>query len=132
MELAKYRRPDLILMDLRMPVMVGFKATEALRSMPEFTETSIVAMSVDSDEKSIERCLTVGFTETAILCNPTTWSVLQFSLDLPVINFGVTTEGSRSVVRCKVRLNLGEHRFYGENGISSLNTISGTLKNCKL
>ena len=62
-ELAKYRSPDLILMDLRMPVMNGFKATEALRSMPEFVETSIIAMSADSDKKSVERCLDVGFTD---------------------------------------------------------------------
>ena len=62
-ELAKYRTPDLILMDLRMPVMDGFKATERLRSMAEFRETPIVALSADSDTKTTEHCLAVGFND---------------------------------------------------------------------
>ena len=62
-ELAKYRTPDLILMDLRMPVMDGFTAAKKLRSMPEFAKTPIIALSASADKISIERCLAAGYNE---------------------------------------------------------------------
>ena len=63
LELAKYRKPDLILMDLRMPVMDGFQATEKLRSMPEFKDTPIIALSASADKISVDRSLAAGCNE---------------------------------------------------------------------
>jgi len=46
-ELAKKHTPDLILMDMVMPVMDGFKAIEAIRQLPRFEKTIIFALSAN-------------------------------------------------------------------------------------
>jgi PAS domain S-box-containing protein len=45
LEMATRHRPDVIFMDLVMPVMDGFAATRALRAMPEFANTVICPVS---------------------------------------------------------------------------------------
>ncbi len=62
-ELAKLRTPDIILMDLRMPVMDGFTATEKLRAMPDFADTPIIALSASADRRSIEKSIAAGCNE---------------------------------------------------------------------
>jgi len=42
---AEETLPDIILIDLVMPVMSGFEAVQRLRDMPEFTDTPIIAIS---------------------------------------------------------------------------------------
>src|SRR5215813_3828403 len=42
---AKVEKPQLILMDLSLPVIDGLAATRLLRQIPEFTETPIIAVS---------------------------------------------------------------------------------------
>jgi len=44
-ELALREHPDLILMDIRMPVMNGLEATRQLKSMPETAETPIIMLT---------------------------------------------------------------------------------------
>ena len=53
---------DLILMDLRMPVMNGYEATKAIRAMSrgDATEIPIIAMSADAFHDDIVKCLAVG------------------------------------------------------------------------
>jgi CheY-like chemotaxis protein len=57
---AKRHRPDLILMDLTMPVMDGFTATMHLRSDPSTKGIPIIVLSARGDAEDIERALKVG------------------------------------------------------------------------
>jgi two-component system cell cycle response regulator DivK len=43
--IAEAEQPQLILMDLSLPVIDGLAATRLLRKIPEFTETPIIAVS---------------------------------------------------------------------------------------
>ena len=45
LEIAQSRRPDLILMDLSMPVLDGFAATRRLRQLTKFGDVPIIAVT---------------------------------------------------------------------------------------
>jgi two-component system cell cycle response regulator DivK len=45
LDLATSQRPDLILMDIRLPKMDGFQVTKKLRENPEFSDTPIIALT---------------------------------------------------------------------------------------
>ena len=53
---------DAILMDLRMPVMNGFEATEAIRAMEreDAADIPIIAMTADAFTDDIKKCLECG------------------------------------------------------------------------
>jgi two-component system NarL family response regulator len=57
---ALYRehRPDVVLMDMRMPVMTGFNAVNAIRS--EFSGARIVALSTYGGDEDIHRAFLAG------------------------------------------------------------------------
>lgn len=52
---------DAILMDIRMPVMNGYEATEAIRAMERAdAELPIIAMTADAFSEDVKRCLDAG------------------------------------------------------------------------
>ena len=53
---------DAILMDVRMPVMTGYEATEAIRALdhPDAKKIPIIAMTADAFSEDIRRCLDSG------------------------------------------------------------------------
>ena len=55
---------SVILMDIRMPVMNGYEATEAIRAMsrPDAGTIPIIAMSADAFAEDVSRCLASGMT----------------------------------------------------------------------
>jgi CheY-like chemotaxis protein/HPt (histidine-containing phosphotransfer) domain-containing protein len=57
---------DAVLMDIQMPVLDGYAATEIIRSEPEFDDLPIIAMTANalSDEK--EKCFAVGMQDHVI------------------------------------------------------------------
>src|ERR687884_503021 len=59
-ETAARERPDIILMDLNLPVLDGLAATERIRSNPDLRDTVIVAVTAYSDQDYRARALAAG------------------------------------------------------------------------
>lgn len=53
-------KPDLIITDLMMPVMDGFEMTQALRRLPEFQDTVVIAISASVLESERKRSVACG------------------------------------------------------------------------
>ncbi len=60
-DLARSRRPDLILMDIKMPVMDGFAALSALRDDPHTAAVPVVALTASAMEAEKRRILESAF-----------------------------------------------------------------------
>lgn len=59
-EAAARVRPDVVLMDLNLPVLDGFAAAERIRATPELKETVIVAVTAHHDPELRARALAAG------------------------------------------------------------------------
>ncbi len=60
LELGSQLHPDLILMDLKMPVMDGWEATRAIRKTDWGKNLPVIALTAQAMEKDEERALTAG------------------------------------------------------------------------
>ena len=54
------RKPNLILLDLKMPRMNGTKALEEIRKLPEYKKTPVIMLSTSSIDKDIDDCYVLG------------------------------------------------------------------------
>ena len=62
-EMAAAERPDIILMDLEMPVVDGWEATRRLRSNPQTRDIPVIALSAHALAGERERALAAGCNE---------------------------------------------------------------------
>jgi CheY-like chemotaxis protein len=60
---AKTLRPDLIVMDLRLPGLDGWEATRRLKGQPETKHIPIIVVTSDTSEKSREKAFAAGCDE---------------------------------------------------------------------
>ena len=62
-EIAAAKRPDLILMDLEMPVVDGWEATRRLKSEPETRDMPVIGLSAHALADEREKALAAGCDE---------------------------------------------------------------------
>ena len=62
-EQVKKQKFNLILMDMQMPVMNGFEATEKIRQLPDYKNTPIIALTAFAMKGDREKCLEAGATD---------------------------------------------------------------------
>jgi len=60
-ELAPRERPDLVLLDIRLPGIQGYEVLERLRALPETRDLPVVAVSSGAFEQDIRRARAAGF-----------------------------------------------------------------------
>ena len=60
LEIATRSKPDLIIMDLKMPVMDGWEATKALRQTALGKNLPVIALTAQAMEKDEEKALNTG------------------------------------------------------------------------
>jgi len=71
-------RPDIVLMDVRMPGMDGFAACAALRRRPDAERLPILMLTILNDIESINRAYEAGATD--FITKPVAWPVLGHRL----------------------------------------------------
>jgi CheY-like chemotaxis protein len=63
LQLASAENPDLVLMDVRMPVMTGFEACRLIKSDPSLKDIPVVFLSAKGQESEIQTGLQAGAVE---------------------------------------------------------------------
>lgn len=63
LEEVQKQKYDLILMDMQMPVMNGFVATEKIRELPQYKDTPIIALTAFAMKGDREKCIEAGATD---------------------------------------------------------------------
>jgi CheY-like chemotaxis protein len=60
-DMARLHKPDLILMDINMPLIDGYAALKMLRADPATAHIPVIALSSDAFPRQIEKGLAAGF-----------------------------------------------------------------------
>lgn len=59
-DIAELERPDLILMDMGLPVLTGWQATSRIKAAPEMRSIPIVALTAFAMAEDREKCFAAG------------------------------------------------------------------------
>ena len=62
-EMARSEKPDLVLMDMSLPVMDGWSATRAIKADPEVSKIPVIALTAHAMEGDREKALAAGCDE---------------------------------------------------------------------
>ena len=59
-DVFQQEEPDLVLMDIMMPIMDGYEATKKIKTLSEEKFTPIIFLTAMTDEQALRRCVDVG------------------------------------------------------------------------
>ena len=59
-EAAALHRPDLVILDVRMPDVDGFEVFERIRRLPGLTDTPVILLTANNCEDTLQRSLDAG------------------------------------------------------------------------
>ncbi|GAB4486886.1 MAG: hypothetical protein Fur0016_16940 [Anaerolineales bacterium] len=62
-QLAKAERPDLVMLDVRMPKLTGYEACKRIKAEPELTNVPVIFLSAKGQENEIEQGFAAGAEE---------------------------------------------------------------------
>lgn len=79
LEVFQQTRPDLILLDMNMPVMDSFTACARLREMPTGKHVPVLVMTGYDDPESIKSAYEAGATDFAV--KPVNWVILRHRIE---------------------------------------------------
>ena len=74
-ELAARVHPDLVLMDLSMPVLDGYEATRQIHAQPELEDVPVVAVSAFCDSPNRQKAFDAGCVEC--VCKPVEFGIID-------------------------------------------------------
>ncbi len=63
LQIISIHKPELVLMDLQMPIMDGYGALKELRNLPEFASTKVIAVTAYAMKGDREKAIAAGFAE---------------------------------------------------------------------
>lgn len=92
-------KPDLVLLDVVMPVLDGFETCARIRQRPGGPRIPILMMTASDDVKSIHRAFEVGATD--FINKPLPWALLGYRVRYLLRSASVLTELSRSEERLR-------------------------------
>lgn len=62
-QLTKAERPDLVMLDVRMPKLTGYEACKRIKAEPELVDIPVIFLSAKGQENEIEQGLAAGAEE---------------------------------------------------------------------
>ena len=132
--LAEQYRPDIIIMDLRMPVMDGYLALSAIKKIDRLKEIPVIALTASADPNSMQRIIKMGF--SGYLIKPIDTEALMNEIDrclpatarrMPVDQTDQGQTGAEMIARLEPGPKTILLREIEDNLMPILEKISGTI-----
>ena len=103
-------RPNVVLMDVNMPVMDGFEAVTRIRRIDRGDQTPIIMLTGAEDTGSIERSLDVGATD--FIVKPFKWPILIQRVRYAIRNHAMTRELRANRIRQSAAQRIAQLGFW--------------------